>query len=117
MSLCHCLLNKEVAVSMAEYRSMLGSGREEKTPMEHEVMGEEGFNLAGGVGKRLASEDYYRQQGRVWKFRSENLDKEEFEVAAAGSGWREEDDCDNFQRFFNLLQLTKTNKQTNKEYV
>ena len=115
MSLCHCLLNKEVAVSMAEYRSMLGrEGREEKISMvmqpEHKVMGDEGFNLAG-VGKRLASEDYYRQQGRVWKFRSENLDEEEFEVAAAGSGWREEDDCDNFQRFFNLLQLTQTNKQ------
>ena len=114
MSLCHCLLNKEVAVSMAEYRSMLGSGREEKISMVmqpgQEVMGEEGFNLAS-VGKSLASEDYYRQQGRVWKFRSENLDEEEFEVAAAGSGWREENDCDNFQRFFNLLQLTQTNKQ------
>ena len=68
---------------MAEYMSMMGSRREERMSMAgKEVMGDEGVNLA--------SEDYYQQHARVWKFRSENLDEEEFEVAAAGSGWRDE---------------------------
>ena len=75
-----------------------------------EAMGDE-----EGV-KSLASEDYYGQQARVWKFRSENLDEEEFEVAAAGSGWMEEEDCDNFQRYFNLLSKNCC-KETNKQYT
>ena len=76
---------------MAQYMSMMGSRREERMHMTgKEDMGDEGVNLA--------SEDYYQQHARVWKFRSENLDEEEFEVAAAGSGWRDEEECDNFQR-------------------
>ena len=59
----------------------------------------ERMSMGGDEEVNLASEDYYQQHTRVWKFRSENLDEEEFEVAAAGSGWRDEDDCDNFQRF------------------
>ena len=86
---------------MAEYKSTMGWGREERMSTGNEIMVEamgddEEVNIA--VEKSLASEDYYRQQGRVWKFRSEVLDEEEFEVAAAGSGWMEEEDCDNFQR-------------------
>ena len=95
---------------MAEYMSMMGSRREERMHMTgKEVMGDEGVNLA--------SEDYYQQHARVWKFRSENLDEEEFEVAAAGSGWRDEEECDNFQRYFpnHLIfsVLFDANRQTN----
>ena len=72
------------------------------------MAGKEVMGLAkadDGVNLDLASEDYYRQQGRVWKFRSEVLDEEEFEVAAAGSGWRDEEECDNFQRYFPICNL------------
>ena len=82
-----------------------------------EAMGDaDEVNLA--VEKSRASEDYYRQQGRVWKFRSEVLDEEEFEVAAAGSGWMEEEDCDNFQRYFDNYLLSKDScKQMNKQFI
>ena len=96
---------------MAEYMSMMGSRREERMS----TAGKEVMGVAMGV--KLASEDYYQQHARVWKFRSENLDEEEFEVAAAGSGWRDEEECDNFQRYFpNYLifsVLFDANKQTN----
>ena len=98
-------------LSMAENMSMMGSRREERLSMPVFVLGDEEVNLA--VGKSLASEDYYQQHGRVWKFRSENLDEEEFEVAAAGSGWRDEEDCDNFQRYFPSICSQLKNKQTN----
>ena len=82
---------------MPENMSMMESRREERMS----VAGKEVMGMAlgdEGVKVALASEDYYQQHGRVWKFRSENLDEEEFEVASAGSGWRDEEDCDNFQR-------------------
>ena len=110
---------------MAEYKSLMGSGREEKMSMVMstgneimvEAMGDdEEVKLA--VEKSLAFEDYYRQQGRVWKFRSEVLDAEEFEVAAAGSGWMEEEDCDNFQRYLDNYLLSKDScKQMKKQYT
>ena len=57
------------------------------------------------VKSTSAEEEFYRQHSRVWKFRSENLDDDEFEVAAAGSGWMEEEDCDNFQRCLTVFNI------------
>ena len=96
---------------MAEYMSMMGSRREERMHMTgKEVMGDEGV--------KLASEDYYQQHARVWKFRSENLDDDEFEVAAAGSGWIvEEEDCDNFQRYLTLFNIGPITQQLNKQKI
>ena len=115
--------------SMAAYISMMGSGMEGMSnnslmmPPGNDIMDEaatdQGVKIV--VKSTSAEEEFYRQHSRVWKFRSENLDDDEFEVAAAGSGWIvEEEDCDNFQRYltvFNIGPITCTAQQLNKQKI
>ena len=107
---------------------MMGSGSNNSTgvslmmPPGNDIMDEaatdQGVKIV--VKSTSAEEEFYRQHSRVWKFRSENLDDDEFEVAAAGSGWMEEEDCDNFQRYltvFNIGPITCSAQQLNKQKI
>ena len=105
---------------------MMGSGSNNSTgvslmmPPGNDIMDEaatdQGVKIV--VKSTSAEEEFYRQHSRVWKFRSENLDDDEFEVAAAGSGWIvEEEDCDNFQRYLTLFNIGPITQQLNKQKI
>ena len=101
---------------------MMGSGSNNSTgvslmmPPGNDIM-DEAATDQGVKMMSSAEEEFYRQHSRVWKFRSENLDDDEFEVAAAGSGWMEEEDCDNFQRYLTLFNIGPITQQLNKQKI
>ena len=106
---------------------MMGSGSNNSTgvslmmPPGNDIMDEAATDQRVKIDtvakSRSAEEEFYRQHSRVWKFRSENLDDDEFEVAAAGSGWMEEEDCDNFQRYLTLFNIGPITQQLNKQKI
>ena len=103
---------------------MMGSGMEGMSnnslmmPPGNDIMDEAATDQGVKMKSTSAEEDFYRQHSQVWKFRSENLDDDEFEVAAAGSGWIvEEEDCDNFQRYLTLFNIGPITQQLNKQKI